>query len=150
MLSQTGEYALRAVLYVAAHEGRDGLVKIDEIAAELDVPRNTLAKTLHALGRAGVLGSVRGPAGGFHLAVPAEALTLARVVAPFDAVGQGRVWSGGQARQQQRGQQHKTSSHAWVLLLPNDSARNSATPCRYESSIREIAQAMLNPIIMND
>ena len=90
MLSQTGEYALRAVLYVAAHEGRDGLVKIDEIAAELDVPRNTLAKTLHALGRAGVLGSVRGPAGGFHLAVPAEALTLARVVAPFDAVGQGR------------------------------------------------------------
>lgn len=90
MLSQTAEYALRAVLYVAAHEGRDGLVKIDEIAGELDVPRNTLAKTLHVLGRTGVLASVRGPAGGFHLAVRPEALTLARVVAPFDTVGQGR------------------------------------------------------------
>ena len=90
MLSQSAEYALRAVLYVAAHEGRDGLVKIDEIADGLDVPRNTLAKTLHVLGRAGVLASVRGPAGGFHLAVEAGALPLARVLAPFDAVGQGR------------------------------------------------------------
>lgn len=90
MLSQTAEYALRAVLYVAAHEARDGLVKIDEIAGELDVPRNTLAKTLHVLGRTGVLASVRGPAGGFRLAVRPEALSLARVVAPFDAVGQGR------------------------------------------------------------
>ncbi|HEX6629842.1 MAG TPA: Rrf2 family transcriptional regulator [Gemmatimonadaceae bacterium] len=90
MLSQTAESALRAVLYVAARGDDAELVKIDEIAAELELPRNSLSKTLHALARAGVLASVRGPAGGFRLAVPAEALPLARVVAPFDTVGQGR------------------------------------------------------------
>jgi Rrf2 family protein len=90
MLSQTAETALRAVLYVAARGGHTALVKLDEIADELRTPRNSLSKTLHALGRAGVLASVRGPAGGFRLAVAAERLPLARVVAPFDAVGRGR------------------------------------------------------------
>lgn len=90
ILSQTAETALRAVIYVAARGRDDELVKIDEIAAELRVPRNSLSKTLHVLGRAGVLASARGPAGGFRLAVAAERLPLARVVAPFDAVGAGR------------------------------------------------------------
>ncbi|HEX5581152.1 MAG TPA: Rrf2 family transcriptional regulator, partial [Gemmatimonadaceae bacterium] len=51
MLSQTAQYALRAVLYLAARGDRDELVKIDEIAEELRMPRNSLSKTLHALGR---------------------------------------------------------------------------------------------------
>lgn len=90
MLSRTAETALRAVLYVAGRGGHTELVKLDEIARELRAPRNALSKTLHALGRAGVLASVRGPAGGFRLAVAAERLPLARVVAPFDSVGRGR------------------------------------------------------------
>ncbi|HEY0971899.1 MAG TPA: Rrf2 family transcriptional regulator [Gemmatimonadales bacterium] len=88
MLSQTAQYALRAVLYLAARDSRDDLVKIDEIADELRMPRNSLSKTLHALGRAGVLASTRGPSGGFRLAVAPDRLTLARVVAPFDTIGQ--------------------------------------------------------------
>lgn len=62
------------------------------IAAALDVPQNCLSKTLHQLARAGVLRSVRGPRGGFHLAVPLAVpparLTLARVTEPFDEVGE--------------------------------------------------------------
>jgi Rrf2 family protein len=88
MLSQTAQYALRAVLYLAARGDRDELVKIDEIAEELRMPRNSLSKTLHTLGRAGVLASTRGPSGGFRLAVAPERLSLARVVAPFDTIGQ--------------------------------------------------------------
>lgn len=83
MLSQTSEYALRAVLYLATCEETDP-VKLDQIADALDAPRNYLSKTLHQLARAGVLGSGRGKHGGFWIAVPAAELTLAAIVAPFE------------------------------------------------------------------
>lgn len=83
MLSQTAEYALRAVLYLARRAG-DGPVRVDEVASALSVPRNYLSKILHVLARGGVLSSTRGPHGGFELAVPAESLLLADVVGAFD------------------------------------------------------------------
>lgn len=83
MLSQTAEYALRTVLYLAARQG-DGLLRVSDIASDLSVPRNYLSKTLHLLTRAGVLHSSRGKHGGFRLAKPASKLTLAEVVAPFN------------------------------------------------------------------
>jgi Rrf2 family protein len=86
MLSQTAEYALRAVLHVAEH-GRDRPVAVGDIAAALDVPRNYLSKTLHQLARTGVLASTFGPGGGFRLGVAAERLTLDAVVGPFDTPG---------------------------------------------------------------
>ena len=83
MVSQTAEYALRAVLHLA-REAREAPVRVDDVAAALDVPRNYLSKILHVLARAGVLASTRGPHGGFQLAVPPEALSLADVVGEFD------------------------------------------------------------------
>jgi len=80
LLSQTSEYALRAVLHIASR-GRP--VTVGEIAEATGVPHNYLSKTLHHLARSGVLASARGPAGGFKLAVPAGALTLHEVVSPF-------------------------------------------------------------------
>ena len=82
LLSHTSEYALRAVLHIAA---RGGPVSVGEIARAVGVPRNYLSKTLNQLARAGVLASARGPAGGFRLAVPPGELTLQGVVAPFAA-----------------------------------------------------------------
>lgn len=89
MLSQTAEYALRTVLLIAARP-EAATVSVEEIAAELGVPRNYLSKTLHQLARAGVLASARGPGGGFRLAVPASRLRLARVIEPFDDLAGGR------------------------------------------------------------
>ena len=79
----TTQYAIRAVLYVAEH-GAEAPVRVDDVAAALAVPRNYLSKTLHQLVGAGVLKSERGRRGGFQLAEPPGALTLARVAAPFD------------------------------------------------------------------
>ncbi|MBL8962327.1 MAG: Rrf2 family transcriptional regulator [Gemmatimonadetes bacterium] len=87
LLSGTTQYAIRAVVHVAEH-AVDEPLRVDEIAAALDVPRNYLSKTLHQLVRAGVLRSGRGPRGGFQLAEAPEALTLARVAAPFDDLAQ--------------------------------------------------------------
>jgi Rrf2 family protein len=85
-ISGTTQYALRAVLFVAEH-GTDEPVRVDAIAAALNVPRNYLSKTLHSLARAGVLRSGRGPRGGFQLAAPPGEISLARVAAPFDDLG---------------------------------------------------------------
>jgi Rrf2 family protein len=87
LLPQTAEYAIRAVLHIAA-QGR--AVRVNEIAGAIDVPRNYLSKTLHQLARDGVLASTRGPLGGFQLAVPANELTLERIVALFSAPAGGR------------------------------------------------------------
>ena len=77
-ISGTSQYAIRAVVYVATH-GTDAPVRVGPIATALDVPQNYLSKTLHILARAGVLRSLRGPRGGFQLAIPPARLTLARV-----------------------------------------------------------------------
>jgi Rrf2 family protein len=82
-ISGTTQYAIRAVLFVA-EQGAQAPVRVDAIAEALSVPRNYLSKTLHALARAGVLRSGRGPRGGFQLAADPDALSLATVAAPFD------------------------------------------------------------------
>lgn len=83
LISKTAEYALRAVLRVAQHNGR-GKVRANEMAQELDIPSNYLSKILHSLARAGVLDSERGPHGGFRLAQPAAETSLADIVGPID------------------------------------------------------------------
>jgi Rrf2 family protein len=85
MLSQTAEYALRTVLYLA-DRGDDRLVGADELARVLGVPRNYLSKTLHRLARERILASARGKGGGFRLATDPRRLTLLQVVEPFDAI----------------------------------------------------------------
>lgn len=93
LLPQTAEYAMRAVLHIAACE-HDRPVRAGDLAGALEVPPNYLSKTLHQLARAGVLASTRGPAGGFRLAVPAERLTLERIVSTFGAADERRCLLG--------------------------------------------------------
>ncbi len=83
MLSSTSDYALRAILVLAqATDGRP--LRADEIARATGSPANYLGKTLNALAKAGLVTSARGPFGGFVLAVPADELSLARIVDCFD------------------------------------------------------------------
>jgi Rrf2 family transcriptional regulator, iron-sulfur cluster assembly transcription factor len=83
LLSQTAEYAIRAVVYVAR---RSDAVPASEIATALAVPTRYLAHVLNELVRAGVLDSMRGASGGFGLRRPAADIPLADVVSPFDGV----------------------------------------------------------------
>ncbi len=83
ILNQSANYALRAVLFIARHEGAQ---TADVVADQLGVPRNYLGKILHVLARANVLVSARGPRGGFLLTQPAEYTSLESVIAPFHSV----------------------------------------------------------------
>ena len=85
MLSQTAEYALRAVLTIAAAPDGEPLGAA-RLAAALDIPQNYLAKTLHQLARAGVLESTRGKLGGFRLARAPDRIPLVDIVGLFDDI----------------------------------------------------------------
>lgn len=89
MISQTAEYALRAVLYLAQH-GDERPVRVGEMAESLRIPRNYLSKILHQLTRHDVLVSLRGKAGGFRLAGSPDELPLSTIITPFDRVDERR------------------------------------------------------------
>lgn len=68
MFSQTVEYALRAVVHLAAESPRARTT--DQIATATLVPKAYLSKVLQALVRGGVVKSQRGLGGGIALAQP--------------------------------------------------------------------------------
>lgn len=84
MLSQTAEYALRAVVYLAQNDNRPATIK--QIAGPTQVPPGYLAKVMQSLARSGLLVSQRGLGGGFTLAVAPETLTIYEVVQAVDPI----------------------------------------------------------------
>jgi Rrf2 family transcriptional regulator, iron-sulfur cluster assembly transcription factor len=68
MFSKTTEYALRAVIHIAANSSEEKKLSLEEIAAAIDSPRSFTAKILQVLtGKGKVVSSVRGPSGGFYI-----------------------------------------------------------------------------------
>jgi Rrf2 family protein len=85
MLSQTGEYALRAIVHIAQQDS-DRTVGAREIAEARHIPPNYLSKILRELVRAGLLDSARGVGGGFRIAKPLKDIRVANIIGPFDNV----------------------------------------------------------------
>jgi Rrf2 family protein len=85
MFSQTVEYALRAVVHLAAEapEART----TDQIAVATRVPKAYLSKVLQGLSRAGVVHSQRGIGGGMTLTKDPAALTILEVVNAVEPLG---------------------------------------------------------------
>lgn len=77
-LTLLSDYALRALLYAAAAEGR--LVTIEETARAYGISRAHLMKVVNILTRAGHVQGVRGRGGGFTLARPPAEICLGAVV----------------------------------------------------------------------
>lgn len=60
-------YALRTTLYLAVITDSKPLIRLEEIAARLDIPRHFLGKILKRLAKEGILVSAKGPSGGFGI-----------------------------------------------------------------------------------
>ncbi|MEN8201736.1 MAG: Rrf2 family transcriptional regulator [Bacteroidota bacterium] len=84
MLSNTCKYAIRAVIYLALFSSRDKKVGIKEMAEELDIPSPFLGKILQQLTRHHILGSTKGPHGGFYLNKPAIDISLMEIIELID------------------------------------------------------------------
>src|SRR3954466_15208451 len=78
MFSQTLEYALRIVVYIAGAGGKPATTR--QIALATHVPESYLSKVLQGLSRAGLVRSQRGLHGGSVLARPADQITLYDVI----------------------------------------------------------------------
>jgi Rrf2 family protein len=84
VFTQTVEYALRAVVYLASQ--KQAARTVQEIAEVTLVPAGYLSKVMQALGRAGLVQSQRGLHGGFTLSVAAGELTVYDVVQAVDPI----------------------------------------------------------------
>jgi len=84
MLSQTTEYALRAMASLAYNP--DELTPTPRLAEQTLVPPNYLAKVLQSLAQANLITGRRGVGGGYKLARPATEISLLDVVNAIDPV----------------------------------------------------------------
>ena len=82
-LSKKADYALIAVKDLASHaDGSSSSAR--EIAERYDIPVELMAKVLQRLARNGLLASHQGTRGGYHLARPAAAISVADVIQAID------------------------------------------------------------------
>ena len=86
-LSTRGRYAVMAMADLASRQsdGCDcGPVCLAEIAARQQLSLSYLEQLFAKLRRAGLVGSARGPGGGYRLAHPAENIPIAAIVTAVD------------------------------------------------------------------
>jgi Rrf2 family protein len=84
MLSQTAEYALRAIVFLADHPKEANTS--EAIAAVTKVPIGYLAKIMQQLAREGLVTSQRGLHGGFTLEKNPKELTMYDVIQCIDPI----------------------------------------------------------------
>lgn len=82
-LSYFADYALRVLIYGAAHPGR--WCTSEEVATAFGISRNHIVKVVHALQRQGYLETVRGRGGGFRLARAPETVSVGDIVRKNEA-----------------------------------------------------------------
>jgi Rrf2 family protein len=84
MISQTAEYALRAIVYLAMNPG--GAFTTQQISLQTKVPAAYLSKVLQSLVRAGLVQSQRGLGGGFVLSKLPEEINILEVLDAVDPI----------------------------------------------------------------
>jgi len=89
IFSRKSDYGLRALMYLAERRAK-GPVTLAEIAEKLMIPKAFLSKILQQLAKKGVVRSLKGPSGGFVLAVDPKEITLQEILTEID--GPARVF----------------------------------------------------------
>jgi len=86
ILSKLADYGVIVASHMAADPDRRMTAAV--LAKETQLPRATVAKVLKTLAHAGIVAGARGAAGGYRLARPVDAISVAEVVAAIDgAIG---------------------------------------------------------------
>ncbi len=113
-ISATTDYALRAAAELASRGAGESPVTAKAISAAQAIPMRYVTEILSDLRRHGLVGSRRGPNGGWWLAKPAAQVTIADVI---DAVQGPLAQVAGQAPEELR---HQESARAiqqlWIDL----------------------------------
>lgn len=83
-LTRAGDYAVRAMLALAAHDAPRALSS-RRIAREWQIPQRFLTRVLRRLAERGLIEPVLGRHGGYRLARPAASITLLDVIDSVEA-----------------------------------------------------------------
>ncbi|OGU14389.1 MAG: hypothetical protein A2X61_12920 [Ignavibacteria bacterium GWB2_35_12] len=83
LLSKSCLYGLRTAIYFAKHT-ENGYIPISEIAKELEIPPDFLAKILQKLTRKKLMNSLRGVKGGVKLGKPPGKISLYDIIQAID------------------------------------------------------------------
>jgi Rrf2 family protein len=83
-VSTRGDYASRALLSLALHDGGGQPTSVRDIAERTGLPQPYLEQILLALKGAGLVRSKRGVGGGYVLARPPSELTLGQIVSAVE------------------------------------------------------------------
>ncbi|MBN7796573.1 Rrf2 family transcriptional regulator [Parahaliea mediterranea] len=78
-LTTRGRYAVTSMLDLALHEGQ-GPIPLAGISARQDISLSYLEQLFSQLRRGGLVRSVRGPGGGYHLGKSAGEISVAEVI----------------------------------------------------------------------
>jgi Rrf2 family iron-sulfur cluster assembly transcriptional regulator len=113
LLSQTAEYALRAMAALAS-EQRETPARAQDLSGSTGIPPHYHSKVLRRLVLAGLLDSQKGQGGGFSLSRPPEEIRFEEILIAVDAYPeQGRCAFGwGQCQEVQPCPLH----HSWIRL----------------------------------
>lgn len=83
IVSQTAEYALRAMVYLASLP-REAMATSRDVSKATSIPEPYAAKVLRKMVAAGLLGAQKGHGGGFHLARPPERIRFTDILEAVD------------------------------------------------------------------
>jgi Rrf2 family iron-sulfur cluster assembly transcriptional regulator len=83
-VSTRGDYASRALLSLALHDGESVPTSVRDVAERTGLPQPYLEQILLALKGAGLVRSKRGVGGGYVLARPPADITLGQIVSAVD------------------------------------------------------------------
>jgi Rrf2 family protein len=82
-LTTKSEYSLLALVYIARHQ-QEGFIKIERICSHYDIPKKYLELLFTTLRQSRYLKTRRGAAGGYALARPATAISMAEIIRLMD------------------------------------------------------------------
>lgn len=83
VFSKRSRYGIRALIDLARNAG-NGSIQLSEIAGRNNISVKYLEQIFSALRKAGIIRSIKGPQGGYFLAVSPENLTIAEIIVALD------------------------------------------------------------------
>lgn len=83
MISMRSKYAIKALSFMARSKDKD-IHLIAELAAAENIPKKFLEAILLTLKSQGILGSRKGPGGGYWMAKAPSAITLGNIIRAFE------------------------------------------------------------------
>ncbi len=147
-LSTKGRYAMIALVDIAL-ESDGGTVSLAEISKRQDISLNYLEQLFVKLRRAGFVESIRGPGGGYKLAMTPDAIRVSDVLASVDetmdalakGAGASGALSGSRAQSLNNRLWESLSAQVYVFLHQarlSDVIENQMAPCPAVPSLFQV------------